>query len=364
MFPNIDYLEWITGRPEAATHDLGSSDLRGRGGQRRGPVPGRLDGLDDPPSSVTVEGLLADEYGVEPSNVLVTPGASMANALAIAAAVDADGAGEPRVLVEKPGYEPLSATPRAFGGRVHRFLRRGEDDYALDPVRVENALGDDARLAVVTNRHNPSGALASRETLAATAEHVADAGGRLLVDEVYAPFTTDPVDGGAFGGPTAAGLDGVVVTGSLTKFFGFGGLRVGWLVADEAFVERARRVTHHVPALAQPSVALGRRALANADDLLADRRALAAANHDLLASFVDRRDDVTGTVHDGCPYALVEPTAADGDTVAEAAWEAGVLVVPGRFFDERGAVRLSLGRDPDHCEAALSAFGEVLDGLA
>lgn len=372
MFPTIAYLDWIAGRPEAATHDLGSSDLRGRPSSGVGPVPDRLASLDDPPASETVATLVAAEYGVDPANVLVTPGASTANALAMATAVDDHAGGDgsedgygPQILVEKPGYEPLVATPTAFGGTIHRFRRTADADYRLEPTRVESALSpDDACLAVVTNRHNPSGATTPTSDLATTAEHVSAAGGRLLVDEVYAPFTLEPTDDGAFGGPTAAGLDDVVVTGSLTKFFGFGGLRVGWLVADEAFVERAEQVAHHVPALADPSLALARRALAHADALLADRRELAAENHDRLATFVAERDDVDGVVHDGSTYALVSATNADGDGVSGAAWDAGVLVVPGRFFDEPDSVRVSLGRSPQESDAALAAFGRVLDGLA
>ncbi|WP_440989878.1 pyridoxal phosphate-dependent aminotransferase [Haloarchaeobius baliensis] len=368
MFPTIAYLDWITGRPEAAAYDLGSSDLRGTGGDRRDPIPGRLSGLAEPPDSVTLAEQIATEYDVEPRNVLVTAGASMANVIAIATALDGPsgatepGDGQPTVLVEKPGYEPLLATPRAFGGQIHRFVRPADDDYRLDPDRVGGALTGEVRLAVVTNRHNPSGRLSARETLDATADRVGAAGGRLLVDEVYAPFTLDPTARG-LGGPTAAGLDDVVVTGSLTKFFGFGGLRVGWLVADEAFVERAEHVAHHFPALAQPSVSLARRAFHHEERLLADQRELAATNHDLLASFVDERDDIAGTVHDGATYAFLEPTAADGDTVAEAAWAEDILVVPGRFFDEPDRVRVSLGRSPEHCEEALSALGTVLDGL-
>ena len=368
MFPTIAYLDWIDGRPAAAEHDLGSSDLRRSSGDRRDPVPGRLAGLAEPPASVRLTEQVATAYDVDPSNVLVTAGASMANVLAMATALDGheretDEPAEPQVLVEKPAYEPLTATPRAFGGHIHRFLRTQDDGFRLDPDRVDSALADEACLTVVTNRHNPSGKLVGRETLAATADRVRDAGGRLLVDEVYAPFTTDPA-AGALGGPTAAGLDDVVVTGSLTKFFGFGGLRVGWLVADDAFVERAEQVAHHLPALAQPSVSLARRAFHHQDRLLASQRELVATNHDLLATFVDERDDLEGTVHDGATYALLESTAADGDTVAEAAWDDGILVVPGRFFDEPDSVRVSLGRDPAHCEDALSAFGSVLDDLA
>ena len=42
---------------------------------------------------------------------------------------------------------------------------------------------------------------------------------------------------GPFGGVTAADLPNAVVTNSLTKFFGLGGLRYGWVVGDPSFVD-------------------------------------------------------------------------------------------------------------------------------
>ncbi len=219
----------------------------------------------------------------------------------------------------------------------------------------------------MTNRHNPTGTLTDRATLAATAEVVADHDGYLLVDEVYAPYTVGSSDdeppGGAFGGPTGAGLPATVTVGSLTKFHGLAGLRVGWITGPEEFVERAREVEQHVPGLAAPTVALARRFFAHRDDLVADARDHCRQNHDLLAAFVADRDDLVGTVEAGSPFAYLEHERADGDAVSEAAWEAGVLVVPGRFFELDAGVRVSLGRAPDDCAAALDAFGRVLDEL-
>ncbi|MFC3476263.1 pyridoxal phosphate-dependent aminotransferase [Halobacterium litoreum] len=367
MFPRLEYLEWISGRPEVALYDLGSSDLRGDRDHDPVVVPERLDGLSDPPTGASLETQIAGEYGVHPEQVLVTPGASTANFVAAAAALypdpdedwtDAESeASQPTALVEKPGYEPLVKAPAAVGADVDRFLR--EDDYRLDPERAENALTDTTRLVTVTNRHNPSGRLADRETLADLAERVDDAGARLLVDEVYAPFGTESVDG-AFGGPTAAGLDATAITGSLTKFHGLGDVRVGWLVADREFVDRARSVAYHVPGMSGPGRALGMRALHNRDALAKRSRDLIAENHALLAEFVDARDDVDGVVPEGSTYAFLDPANVDGDELAAAAWEEGVLVVPGRFFDDPERVRVSLGRDPDQMAAALDALGAVL----
>jgi aspartate/methionine/tyrosine aminotransferase len=372
-FERIEYLHWIHGRPEAATHDLGSSDLRGEGPLQEGIVPEALAGLPDPDPETDLSELLAAVYGVAPENVLPTAGAMLANVVAAGttlsaapedeADVESDGLGSgPRVLVEKPGYEPLIATPQSLGAEVDRFLRPAEEDYALDPDRVGGAATGETVLVSVTNRHNPSGALSDRETLAAAAERAGEEEARLLVDEVYAPYTTDPTEG-AFGGVTAAGIDDAVVTSSLTKFFGLGGLRIGWIVADTGFVDRARDVLAHVPTRAEPSVALARRALYNREDLARRSRELLAKNADHLATFVADRPDVTGPVYGDNTYAFLEYDGADGDAVAAAAEKRDLLVVPGRFFDDPDRFRVSLGRDPDHVEAALSVLDEVLEDL-
>lgn len=369
MFPAIEYLEWISGRPEVAPHDLASSDLRGDRGFDPVAVPPRVEGLSDPPAGVSLETLVATEYGVDPEQVLVTAGASQANAIAAATAMgDAggdvdDGADDarPKVLVEKPTYEPLVATPRAFGADVDRFRRA--DDYALDVSRAANAVTDATRLVTVTNRHNPSGRLADRDALSDLARRAADAGARVLVDEVYAPYVTDPIEG-AFGGPTAAGVANTVVTGSLTKFFGLGDLRAGWLVADEGFVREARRVYHHLPSVAGTSRAQAARVLYDGDGLVANQREMLAENAALLAEFADARDDVSGEVSAGCPFAFLAHESADGDEVAAAAEDAGVLVVPGRFFGERDRFRVSLGRAPGEMDRALRALAGALDRLA
>ena len=444
MFPDIEYLDWIAGRPEAAEFDLGSSDLRRAPPEAGALAPPALASVPDPGPEETVETLVAAAYGVDAENVLVTAGATHANFLAAAAALRAakassddaadveegdDGLSRPRVLVEKPSYEPLRATPAGLGAKVDRFLRKPTGDYALGADRVDGAVTGDHALVTVTNRHNPSGRRVGRETLADVAGSVAAAGASLLVDEVYASFGAEPADEslgaegrtGPFGGPTAVGLPNAVVTNSLTKFLGFGGVRIGWLVADETFVARARRVAHHVPAVSEPSRRLARRALAAAADLGAESRERVRTNRRLLASFVEEHDDLAGTVEAGCPFGFLahvdsadgdeppteerartveasptggsassgggaandggsasaaettEPgqtteaaadTGTSGDEVVEAAWERGVLVVPGRFFDDADRFRVGVCGNPEQMREGLDRLGSALDDLS
>ena len=356
----MPYLEWIEGRPETADHDLGSSDLRThRTGGSVTPPP--LAGLPDPDDPPSLSASIAAEYGVDESSVLVTAGATHANFLAAAAALSlAEGE---EVVVEEPGYDPLVHTPAGIGATVTRFDRPTRSGYPLLPKEIDSAVSGRTALVTVTNRHNPTGRLTPREELASVAEAVADANSRLLVDEVYGPYTAENDAEGAFGGVTAAGLPNTVVTGSFTKFHGLGGLKIGWLVADEPFVERARETFMHFPSVAAPSRALARRFFAHRDELVGASRRHLRRNHGLLSSFVAERPALDGEIAAGCTFGFVEHARADGDELTEAAWDAGVLVVPGRFFGAPSGVRISAGRSPEAVEGGLETLGEVLDEL-
>lgn len=102
---------------------------------------------------------------------------------------------------------------------------------------------------------------------------------------------------------------------------------------------------------------------ANLDTVAANSRDQIRDNHTLLADFVESRDDLDGVAPPGSTMAFVSHRTALGDDIVEAALDAGVLVVPGRFFDRPEGVRLTFGRPADEMRAALDALGEVVDSL-
>ena len=101
---------------------------------------------------------IAQRYGVEPRNVVLAHGTSMANHLACAALVEEGD----HVLIERPVYDPLVAVPRYLGCEIGFFERREEDGYSLDVARVEAAITPRTRLVILSNLHNPTGADKSR----------------------------------------------------------------------------------------------------------------------------------------------------------------------------------------------------------
>ncbi len=304
---------------------------------------------------------IAARYGTKREHVYtVSGGTSFANWLACAALLD----GAPRgaeVLVERPTYEPLLRIPEALGVRVRRFDRLFDDRYAIDLDRFAAAVTRRTRLAIVSNLHNPSGARIPMATLRRMAALLARVGGCLLVDEVYLECLFD-------GHPESCVHAGrnVVTTSSLTKAYGLDGLRAGWILGPPATITRAAAIND---LLINNDVAPGdRMALAAFRRIPAlARRAHAILNPNLarLARYLERERRLRAHLPDGGNVLFVKlPRGIDGDRLAEHLRRRySTLVVPGRFFESPGFIRISYGCRPARLSRGLANLSSALDDL-
>src|SRR5499427_6430503 len=95
------------------------------------------------------------------SVVTISGGTSMANHLAMAAAIEHGD----EVLIEQPTYEPLLALAQYFGAQIRRFARPAANNYRVDLDDLKAKTTSRTRLIVLTNLHNPSSAQVDEETL-------------------------------------------------------------------------------------------------------------------------------------------------------------------------------------------------------
>ncbi len=95
-----------------------------------------------------------------------------------------------------------------------------------------------AGVVFLCNPNNPTGAAATREAVLELARRCRAAGAWLVVDEAFVEFAEYPNALSVVG--DASRLEQVIVLRSLTKLFAIPGLRVGYLVAAPAIVERLR----------------------------------------------------------------------------------------------------------------------------
>jgi aspartate/methionine/tyrosine aminotransferase len=298
---------------------------------------------------------IAARYGVAPDRVFVSAGTSLANFL-VTLALARGG----HVAVETPAYEALLATPALLGGSVSTFRRVEDRGWRIDPSSLRAAVRPGTRLVVVTDLHNPSGAALDPADLDLLSSEAARAGARVLVDEVYLELSLVPRPSAAVARPE------VVVTNSLTKAHGLGGLRVGWVIAPEEVVGRIAAVNDLVcPAHATLPIAVAKAYLPRADEFLSRARGEAAERLGRADAWVASRGDVSWQRPAGGLTGFLRlPEGMDGDRLASHALSRhGVQVIPGSFFQSPGHVRVSYGLPPADLDAALESLGRALDDL-
>lgn len=342
--PAFDHWAWIADHADRDAVHLDWSSLPVvELGDRPEPAP------DDPGDHEAVVSTLCSTHDVDPEEVLMTAGATEAVDLAVHATV-ADGG---RVAVEQPGYQPLVEIPRLAGGEVVRFRRRPESGYALPVDRIVERVEEGLDLVVCTNLHNPTGAGVADEALRAVAEAAADRDAHLLVDEVFRRS--------AFGRTAghAARLEAGIAADSLTKSFGYGTLRTGWMVGPSDVVDRARAWKEMVnPGVAGPGRTVAAWCLEHADELMGAHRDRLVLNRRRLAAWVETHD-LDWVAPDAGNVCAVE-VGGDDVALAERAVEAGVVVLPGSLIEMPGHVRIAYGRATDDLETGLDRLASVL----
>lgn len=298
-----------------------------------------------------LERMLGERLGTPGARVMVAAGASEANACIFAALL----AGGDEVLVEVPGYEPHHAVPTLFGATVRGFDRPLEPRAGALPAAVEAALGPRTRLVVISDLHNPSGAALDPADARALDALAAARGFRILCDETFRDAGDRPAG-------TLAGLsERWVAAGSLTKSYGLGGLRIGWVAGDGATLEACANA--HDALSAQPSllsVALARALVPHLDTLRARTHAILAANHAAFSRFAARNERFAGPAVRGTTTWREFAAADEGDRFAAFAGERFGLALPrGSFFGRARGVRIALGGEPAAFGAALGALEQA-----
>jgi len=307
------------------------------------------------PRYAPIREAIGKRYGFPIEQIVAADGTSMANFLAMAALITPGD----EVLIEHPTYDPLIGAASFLGGEIKRFERNAEEGFGIDPAVVAAAMTDRTRLIVLTNLHNPSGALIEDEVLCEIGALAAKRGARVLIDEVYLDSAVPPRRSAAHLGPE------FVCTNSLTKVYGLSGLRCGWILAEPDLAERMWRLNDLFGVnQAHQAERLACIAFEHLDEVNGDNPQMLASNRRLWNEFVDGRDDIA------CAPAehgiTVFPRWASGDTQrleAKLREQYDTAIVGGRWFEMPDHFRVGLGCPIDLFEEGLSRLGQVLDDL-
>ncbi|MBZ5533342.1 MAG: pyridoxal phosphate-dependent aminotransferase [Acidobacteriia bacterium] len=349
------YMEWAKLR-SAAKHNLATSGVAGFPLADLGVTMDQLEinGPDGYGYGPLLQAI-ARRYRVPQESVVSAMGTSFANYLALAAATEPGD----EVLIEQPAYDPILGAARYLGLTIKRFLRRPEDNFAIDLDDLERNLTPRTRAIVLCNLHNPSGA----QTPDAVLRQIAMLAGRsnafVIVDEVYREMLFENAPHTAF----HLAPERFLITNSLTKAYGLSGLRCGWVLAPPQLAARIWRIHDvHAATYPYPAELLSVVAFDNLPTIAARMKAMLDENRALLHEFLRQRDDLEyywpehGTIvfprlKRGNVDALCELLRRDFDTA----------VVPGHFFESPGRFRVGVGIPTEAVRDALQQLGRGLD---
>ena len=312
---------------------------------------------------------IADDYrerfaaNVSPAQIVVTPGASGALQLALAALINpGDG-----VLLSDPGYPCNRQFVNLVGGKPQPLVLKADNHFTLTASELLGAWQPDTRLAMVASPDNPTGNMLSLDTLQAMAEGAVQRDGLLLVDEIY--------QGLCYRGPAESVLsrtDQVLVINSFSKYFCMTGWRLGWLVAPEPLVPAIERLAQNL--FLAPSTPAQYGALAALQEpsltILEQRHQLFARRRQCLLNGLAHLKLPVVSNADGAFYVYVDVSHWTDDSFAFCAdllEKEKVAMTPGLDFGEGHAhgryVRLAYTCAESRLVEALHRLGHYLESL-
>jgi aspartate/methionine/tyrosine aminotransferase len=265
---------------------------------------------------------------VEPERIVVTPGASAALQLVMAAMVNPGD----KVLMSDPGYPCNRNFVYLVNGEPVSIPVTAETGYQPTRQLVNDYWAEDVVALMVASPSNPTGTLLSEDRIGEFHAIATARDGSLIVDEIYHGLT--------YGRPAATALavaDDIFVINSFSKYFGMTGWRLGWLIAPLAVVPDIDKLAQNL-FLAAPTLAQ-HAALKAFDD---ENIAVLEARRE---SFRERRDYLLPALRDigfeipvtpeGAFYLYADCSRFTDDSYtfsARVLEEAGVAITPGIDF--------------------------------
>jgi aminotransferase len=293
------------------------------------------------------------------TEIVITVGVSEALYLALTAVLNP---GE-EVILHTPCFVSYEAEIILAGGVPVVLPCRVEEAFQLQQEALRAAITPQTKAILLSYPNNPTGAVASRETLLAVAQIAAHHDLLVISDEIYDQLVYG-VEHVCF-----AGLPGMkertITLGGLSKNYAMTGWRLGYAAAQAEILQGLLRI-HQYTIMSAPTAAqfAGLTALQEGDEEVARMRSEYNRRRELIVRGLNELGLPTFEPR-GAFYAFPQIAASgmDDETFAERLLaEEKVAVVPGNAFGEAGSgfVRCSYATAYEKIEEALERMARFV----
>lgn len=163
------------------------------------------------------------------NDVLVCQAAAMALFIVNTSLLSA----QDHLIVIRPNYATNIETPSAIGCEISYIDLSFDQAFQLDIEDIKGKIKPNTRLVSITSPHNPSGVVFDENMLQSLVKLAEENGFYLLVDETYRELNFQSKIKPYW----AEKSESVISISSLSKAYGFPGLRMGWIICKNATLQ-------------------------------------------------------------------------------------------------------------------------------
>ena len=280
------------------------------------------------------EQIVADRYGVKAENIVITHGATQALNIALLACIESSPNNENSIVaVESPAYAPVVQTPLLLNCDTIPVQRHPPAE-GFGPWRINKSEWLDAlqksKVLMITPQLNPCGwdyESSDRQWIIDTCK---DLGITIISDEVY----IDSMKGTDDYKPFHLEGDHCISVNSLTKIYGLGPLRFGWIIANKDITLNAKRAFLTLSGMmASPTIRLANAVFPHLDLAIEKIKQYREINLPVLREMLARQNIAWNEPPYGVFGAFKLPNDFDSMKFVDGACAANsVLAVPGSMF--------------------------------
>lgn len=299
-------------------------------------------------------------FAVDPSNVVVTPGAKPVMSFTLLALAEPGT----EVIVPDPGFPIYESMTRFAGATVVPIPLRQEHDFRIDIEELRGLVTDRTRLIILNSPHNPCGSLLTPEDLRAIADLAIERDLVVLSDEIYSRITYDAEWCSIAALPGMA--ERTVVLDGFSKTYAMTGWRLGYAIVPPSLVPVfSRLMINTVSCTSTFSQMAAVEALTGPQDAVEAMVEEFRARRQLVVEGLRGLPGITCRMPQGAFYAFpdVSGTGFDGPGLAERLLaDAGVSVLSGTAFGRVGTdhLRVSYANSRENISRALERMRDLL----
>ena len=295
------------------------------------------------------------------NNVAVTVGATEAVYMAFQAILNPGD----EVIILAPYWVQYENIVKLLGGKPV-IIDTFKEDFEPDLKAIHQAITDKTKGIVVNSPNNPSGYIYNGAFLKELAEMASANHIVIFDDEAYRSLTY----GQEFNSITKyCRKEDVVIINSFSKQFAMTGWRVGYLVAEEEFINAVIKFQQNIAVcVATPNQYAAIEAMSNADRYASGIKEVFTKRREALIRELDKIDKISYQAPQGTFYAFIDISKTGKDSKSfcfELLEKQHVAVIPGIAFGEAfdSYIRLAFTLNEDRIIEGINRISNYINAI-